>query len=405
MHTAPSLLRHPEPVRSVLTQQQRGLFDERLLKLKRDLHRPPAERRKTRPTADPTERHADGLPITPPPRPAQPAENEPNVLHAADAQRSPSVSDEIATPEDLVIRQPTTRVFTTWGSQVRHPLMQNQWHSTPQNTKGTHAVLAEGAVSTSPLKPVRIENCWVQGGPKTRWGFRCFGPKDWILSHTKIFDIKDEHGCYFNSCWNITWQGVRFENIGSQGIQVVWRDAEAQHPDVCVDPYDDGKGSAQKVTGCVFLEVGQPTGGRPSYAASFFERQPSTARVPIDVIIERSWFESSKHANREAAGGPWYSYGAIMVHGRRRVVIDSNVVRYSKPNRAVIQVWDCDELVLTGCDVLEGLVDIRNVGKVRIHDNKGGALVQIADGPLYSAPSDRQLIIVHKGAISKNFSK
>jgi hypothetical protein len=30
MHTAPSLLRHPEPVRAVLTPEQRKLFDERL---------------------------------------------------------------------------------------------------------------------------------------------------------------------------------------------------------------------------------------------------------------------------------------------------------------------------------------------------------------------------------------
>jgi hypothetical protein len=283
--------------------------------------------------------------------------------------------------------------------------MQNQWHSTPQNNQGTHAVLSEGAVATSPLKPLRLRDCWVQGGPRTRWGFRCYGPKDWTLSNTKIFDIKDEHGCYFNSCWNITWQGVRFENIGSQGIQVVWRDAEARNPDICRDPYGDGTGAVQKVTGCVFLEVGQPTGSRPSYAASFFERQPSTTRIPVDVVIERSWFEASKHANHQAAGGPWHSFGAIMIHGRRRAVIDSNIVRYSKPNRAVIQVWDCDELVLTNSEVLEGLVDIRNVDVIRIHANTGDASVQIADGPLYSPPNDTRLTVIHKGLISANFSR
>ena len=40
MHTAPSLLRKPDAVRKALTEEQRKLFDERLLKLKRDLHRP-----------------------------------------------------------------------------------------------------------------------------------------------------------------------------------------------------------------------------------------------------------------------------------------------------------------------------------------------------------------------------
>ena len=46
MHTAPCLLRQPEPVQAVLTPSQRKLFDERLSELKRDLHRPPSERRK-----------------------------------------------------------------------------------------------------------------------------------------------------------------------------------------------------------------------------------------------------------------------------------------------------------------------------------------------------------------------
>jgi len=40
MHTAPSLLRYPETVREALTDEQRRLFDERLMQVKRDLHRP-----------------------------------------------------------------------------------------------------------------------------------------------------------------------------------------------------------------------------------------------------------------------------------------------------------------------------------------------------------------------------
>ena len=44
MHTAPSLLRQPEPVRKALTESERKLFDERLQKLKEDLHRPAKKR-------------------------------------------------------------------------------------------------------------------------------------------------------------------------------------------------------------------------------------------------------------------------------------------------------------------------------------------------------------------------
>ena len=103
--------------------------------------------------------------------------------------------------------------------------------------------------------------------------------------------------------------------------------------------------------------------------------------------------------------GLWYSYGAIMVHGRRKIVIDSNIIRYVKPNRAIVQVWDCDELVLTHCDVKEGLVDIRTVGRITIQDNKGGVSVQIAHGPTYTPPHVPELTIIHRGSISKNFSK
>jgi hypothetical protein len=44
MHTAPSLLRQPEPVRAALDESQRKLFDERLDALKRWLHLPPKNR-------------------------------------------------------------------------------------------------------------------------------------------------------------------------------------------------------------------------------------------------------------------------------------------------------------------------------------------------------------------------
>ncbi len=40
MHTAPSLLRQPEPVRAALSEVQRPVFDERLDELKRGLHKP-----------------------------------------------------------------------------------------------------------------------------------------------------------------------------------------------------------------------------------------------------------------------------------------------------------------------------------------------------------------------------
>jgi len=47
MHTAPSLLRKPEPLQDVLTEEQYAAFIPRLEKLKADLHRPKRPRKPT----------------------------------------------------------------------------------------------------------------------------------------------------------------------------------------------------------------------------------------------------------------------------------------------------------------------------------------------------------------------
>ena len=40
MHTAPSLLRQPEPLKDVLSEEQHAAFTARLEELKKELHRP-----------------------------------------------------------------------------------------------------------------------------------------------------------------------------------------------------------------------------------------------------------------------------------------------------------------------------------------------------------------------------
>ena len=316
-------------------------------------------------------------------------------------------SGELPSPATLRIPRPSKKVVLEWGTGFTRPLMRDEWHASVPGSSGKHALLSEGVVLSEPLEPLRVERCWLDGSGSTsvRWGIIAHGAKDWTFRRCLFRDIPDEHGLYLKSCWDLSFERCRFENIGSQAIQVVWRDHEAATPGICVDPYGNGRPAVQRVTECVFLEVGQPTGGRPSYALSFFEREPPTTPVFSDVLVERCWLESQRYANQAMDGGPYYSYGAIMVHGRNRVVLDSNVVRYRRPNRAIVQIWNCAEVVLRGGDYSEGLIDIRNCPKVTLAGLTGNAQVQVADGPLYTAPSSGELQVVHRGPVTQDWSR
>lgn len=175
--------------------------------------------------------------------------------------------------------------------------------------------------------------------PYRRWCFKAFGPADWLWDRCEINDVGDEHGLYKSGPWACTMNRVRFSEIGSQGVQDTIRDHEMQTPNQANDPNGDGSLSFWKLTDCAFLEVGKPTGGRPSYAASFFERQGASTYVHTGVEITGCYFQSTKYENFASGGVPWGSYGAIMAHGRPEVRIANTRVDYRNPNRAVVQCW------------------------------------------------------------------
>lgn len=317
-------------------------------------------------------------------------------------------SGDLPTPWTLEIPQPSTKKVSQWGEQFRHPVMEDEWHAPVPGTRGRmHALLSEGSVVATRLPPLEARGLWLDGDhPRSatiRWGGIAHGAADWTFRECLFKDIHDEHGLYLKSCWDLTFERCRFENIGSQGIQVVWRDHEAKQPELCTDPNGDGKPSQIRISECVFHEVGQESGGRPSYAISLFERQPFTTNIFSDVTIERCWLQSERFANNAMAGGPWYSFGAIMVHGRSTVVLDSNVVRYKKPNRAIVQIWNCGEVIVRGGEYTEGLIDIRNCEKVTIEGVSGGAQVQVGEGKMYTPPISRELEVVYRGPVTKDW--
>jgi hypothetical protein len=218
-----------------------------------------------------------------------------------------------------------------------------------------------------------FRDCIFEGAPgpdgrvTTRWGIRAYDVVDWSFLHCEWRNIPDEHGCYLSAPGSVLWRQCRFEGMGSQAIQVVYRwEPPAAHE--TSDPRLRELGGLQHVDQCIFLECGKPTGGRPAYALSFF------GGPRCDVRIERSYIQTLESQHLDYLGQPSSSYGAIMVHDRPRVEILDTYVHYRRPDRPVIQIWNVEEVVIQGCEVVEGTIEIRNCGKVRLIGNTGAAL-------------------------------
>lgn len=317
--------------------------------------------------------------------------------------RPPAGVISVSELDAIVKVLPSMQVFSAWGTQVKYPEMISQHHKVP-NPQGTHAIINQpgtggggGGILAQATPPLLIKRCWLEGtgvagyGPHTRWNCRGFGPADWSIMECYIFNNPDEHGFYLNSIYNLYFGKDKFEDIYSQAVQIVWREHEAVDFDSYMDPYGNGTRSLMVVDSCALIEVGRQAGGRPSFGLSFFEVQPWEGIRNTDVVIQGSYFESQKYENFEKSGGPYYSYGAIMIHGYQDVHLIANCIRHKKPNREVIQIWNCNDVVIEGCEVGdpfggdEVLLDIRNCrGKVTIKGCTGNAKVQIMrNGPVY----------------------
>lgn len=212
------------------------------------------------------------------------------------------------------------------------------------------------------------------GKIRTRWGIRAYDVIDWEFEHCEWRQIPGEHGCYLSAPGSVTWRNCRFQNIGSQAIQVVYRTGGKSAHETS-DPRLVNLGGLQLVQECVISEVGQPTGGRPSYALSFFQGPKTKVR------IESCFIQTLNSPHLDHEGMPARSYGAIMVHERPRVEIVNNYVNYAQPDRDVIQIWNCDEVIIEGCEIVSGRIELRNCKRVRVAGNTGGATLLVGTGP------------------------
>jgi hypothetical protein len=331
----------------------------------------------------------------PAPPPSSKADGERPALEALE------LSGERADPTRWRPVKPTREVRTLWGTNLEEAAQKTG----SKRFVGEHhlAVSSGAAVLSTHYREQRgftFQDCILEGAPAadgrltTRWGVRAYDVIDWRFQHCEWRNIPDEHGCYLSAPGSVLWSQCKFEGIGSQAIQVVYR-TDPAHAHETSNPALGEIGGLQQVVECLFLECGKPSGGRPAYALSFFEGPR------CDVRIERSFVQTRGSHHLDHLGMPSSSYGAIMVHDRPRVEILDTLVDYHRPDRAVIQIWNVEEVVIQGCEVTEGEIEVRNCGRVLLKGNKGGARVTVGTGPAYSWPLPH---VIHEGPIDQDVS-
>jgi hypothetical protein len=337
-----------------------------------------------------------------------------------DLESPPPAADgapEEATPAGLLPRVRTRFRRADperWMPPAATRTISSEWGTTPKDGGGgatsnrvfkgeRHAARAPGrAVFTTFTEPHRnftFQDCVFEGAPgadgvvRTRWGIRAYDVIDWRFLRCEWRNLPDEHGCYLSAPGSVSWQKCRFEGIGSQAIQVVFR-TEGAGASETSNPGLGKLGGLQHVAECLFLECGKPSGGRPSYALSFFEG-PSA-----DVRIEGCYLRTLSSPHLDPQGVPSSSYGAIMVHGRPRVELLDTFVHYARPDRDVIQIWNAEEVLIQDCEIVEGTIELRNCKRVRVTGCTGGARLIVGSGVDYVWP---MASVRHEGPISDDY--
>jgi hypothetical protein len=230
------------------------------------------------------------------------------------------------------------------------------------------------------------------GSVLTRWGFIVFDVENWALSNCTMRDIPDEHGMYATTLGGARWVRCLFANIGSQGLQLVGavpgtpRAPQTAHQNDWLEYTLERQWEWHEISECAFLEVGQPSGGRPSFAISAFEGTRNPVRV------ERCFLRTRDSRRTDGSGALRDCFGAVMAHDRNRFELLDTYIEYLEGDRDVVQVWYCSDgvegtpdVVIRGSRVLAARwVDLRvnPTDTVLIEGNAGStARVRISSNP------------------------
>jgi hypothetical protein len=179
-----------------------------------------------------------------------------------------------------------------------------------------------------------------------------------------------EHAIYANVAAGLVVSGCRFERIGAQAVQTVWRAKETTHPELVDDD------SLIIVEDSIAIGCGRIEGiGRAAFAFSFFDG-------PGEVIVRRCALRSHQPPFGHKAGnvGPqWFeSFGAIMAQGHRRVELRELSIAYVNPDRPIIQLQNCPQVVLESIHVeYPALVRIKGCPSIVVAGCSGPVTLEV----------------------------
>ncbi|HVS17022.1 MAG TPA: hypothetical protein VMT18_00375, partial [Planctomycetota bacterium] len=240
------------------------------------------------------------------------------------------------------------------GRQRGVGVVQSHYHGTDGRPLAWTNVRVRGALDSD-------------GAPRSRWGVIAFDVEGWSFVRCTFRDIPDEHGLYLTTLGGFRFERCLFAEIGSQAIQIVGavpgtpREVQTAHRADWRAYSSARAGETHLVSECVFLEVGKPTGGRPSYAISAFEGPRNPLRV------ERSVLRTTRSVRIDGSGFERDCFGAVMAHQRNRFELVDTYIEYPRGDRDVVQVWHCSDgkpgtpdVVITGSRVIANtFVDVR----------------------------------------------
>lgn len=206
---------------------------------------------------------------------------------------------------------------------------------------------------------VDVERCTFSPGPDTadfkareqmKWGMRRYDLGDTYIGDCDFFDIPKEHGIYDSLAGHGYYRGCTFKNVGSQAIQLAYRDRPYQQYLADNDPFT--KKPVIVIEDCHAVDTGRQ-GSRPSFAFTLFD--PGTREKPGTVIVRDCSYVSDWATPRHYNGRELRSTGGLVVHQYQQVgdgeaatelvVVTNTLFDSTKGDRALVAIRGVDTTV------------------------------------------------------------
>jgi hypothetical protein len=222
------------------------------------------------------------------------------------------------------------------------------------------------------------------------WGMRVYGITDWLIKRCYFWNfglIKEGHGMYADIFGSNAWENCLFDELGGQGVQLVFRKGNAPTP----RPVE----GTQIFKKCRFKHnTWNPDRGASQLAIYNLGSEQ-------DVIIEDSKFicdyeeigrAKYKGYNSKAAitivpvgnGKEWWQLPDDTPFTQNVASIRKTEVYHTNPERSVVNIKGCRVVEITDCIVDEGVVDIdhpsqagRKAEKITVLGCSGNATLRV----------------------------